>query len=210
MSTPQAGSEAVAGPGPTPANKQSTWVVPVVIVALVVGLAGLGVGIYAVAKMPAKTSGPQGLTGPPGPPGAEGKAGAPGATGPKGDPGPAGPAGTIAATSIFAATTLTSAPDPPVGTVLVAKTACPTTGEVLLSGGAQVSAPGVVPDRNVELRSSFPLTAKEWQTVAIVTGSLGAGVSMSMKPYVVCGVPTPTTTQGPGVTPSSSSTTTTT
>jgi len=171
--------------------KQSGWVVPVVIAALVMGLAGLGVGIYSVATTPAKTSGPQGPAGPPGPAGAEGKQGLPGASGAKGDPGPVGPPGTIAATSISSGTVLTSPPDPPVGTVLVAKTTCPN-GKILLSGGAQVSAPGVVPDRNVDLRSSFPLTTTQWQTVAIVTGPLGAGVSMSMKPYVVCGVPTTT------------------
>jgi hypothetical protein len=175
-----------------PSTKKSGWVVPMVIAALVVGLAGLGVGIYAVVATPAKTSGPPGPVGPQGPAGAEGKQGTPGAAGAKGDPGPAGPPGTIAATSISSGTVLTSAPDPPVGTVLVAKTTCPN-GKILLSGGAQVSAPGVVPDRNVDLRSSFPLTTTEWQTVAIVTGPLGAGVSMSMKPYVVCGMPTTNT-----------------
>ena len=75
--------------------------------------------------------------------------------------------------------------------MLVAKTECPK-GQILLNGGAVVSAPGLVPDRNVDLRVSMPLTTTIWQTVAIVTGPLGTGVSMSMKPYVVCGVPTPT------------------
>ncbi len=172
---------------------QRKWVAPVVVGALVIGLAGLGVGAYALATMPAKTSGPQGPTGPRGATGPEGPQGVPG---PKGAAGAAGPAGTLSDTSIVAATALTSAPNPPVGTVLVAKTTCPA-GHILLSGGAQVSAPGVQADRNVELRSSFPLNKTHWQTVAIVTGPLGAGVKMTMKPFVMCGraaKPTTTTT----------------
>ena len=108
----------------------------------------------------------------------------------RGATGPSGPAGTVSATSIVASTALKSPPNPAVGAVLVAKTSCPS-GKVLLSGGAQVSAPGVKADRNVELRSSYPLSTTQWQTVAIVTGSLGAGGVMTMRPYVVCGLPTP-------------------
>lgn len=83
-------------------------------------------------------------------------------------------------------TATVSAPNPPVGTVLVAQTTCPP-GTVLLTGGAQVFAPGVLPDRNVELRSSAPLNATTWQTVGEVTGPLGAGNPMTLKPYVLCG-----------------------
>jgi hypothetical protein len=105
--------------------------------------------------------------------------------------------------------TLTSAPNPPVGTVLVAMTACPT-GKILMSGSAQVSAPGVVADRNVGLRSSIPLNADTWETVAIVTAPLGPGIAMSMKPYVVCGVPSrpaaPTTTTTSTTAPTTSTT----
>jgi hypothetical protein len=93
-------------------------------------------------------------------------------------------------------TALTSAPNPPVGTVLVAQTGCPS-GKILMSGGAQVAAAGVVSDRDVVLRSSFPVAADIWETVALVTGPIATGVSMSMKPYVVCGmaaVPASTTT----------------
>ena len=169
------------------ANRQPKWVAPVVIAALLVGGAGLGVGAYAVATMPAKTSGPQGRTGATGPTGAQGPQGVKGDRGPVG---PAGPAGTIAATTILSATSLKSAPDPAVGTVLVARTSCPL-GKVLLNGGAQVTAPGVQADRNVTLRSSFPINATKWQTVAIVTGPLGPGVVMTMTPYVVCGQPVP-------------------
>ena len=188
MSSPQLGTEAsesAEATRPTPG-----WVVPLVVVALVVGLAGLGVGIYAVAKMPAKTSGPRGPVGP---------AGATGEQGPQGVPGPvgaAGPAGTIASASVVEGTAMTSAPSPPVGTVLVAQTSCPA-GKILMSGGAQVAAAGAVSDRDVVLRSSFPLTADTWETVALVSGPIATGVSMSMKPYVVCGtaaVPASTTT----------------
>ncbi len=165
------------------------WLVPVVVASLVVGLGGLGVGIYAVATTPAKTSGPPGPagatgdTGAQGPQGVAGPAGAPGAAGPTG---PMGAPGTVASASIVGGTTVTSAPNPPVGTVLVAQTACPV-GKILMSGSAQVAAPGVA-DRNVVLRSSFPLNSNLWQTVAMVTAPLGAGLSMSMKPYVLCGV----------------------
>lgn len=165
------------------------WVVAVVVAALVVGLAGLGVGAYAVATTPAQASGPMGPVGPRGATGTQGPQGVPGE---HGATGPAGPAGTVTATAIVASTALKSSPNPAVGTVLVAKTSCPT-GKVLLSGGAQVSAPGISADRNVELRSSYPSSTTQWQTVAIVTGSLGAEGVMTMRPYVVCGSPTPGT-----------------
>ena len=185
MSNPPTSEMPLQAPLVRPARdpRQPRWLAPVVLSALVVGMAGLGVGAYAVATVPAKTSGPRGATGATGPQGRQGVAG------PKGD---AGPAGTIADTSIVAASALTSPSNPAVGTVLVAKTSCPF-GLVLLSGGAEVSAPGVQADRNVELRSSFPLNKSHWQTVAIVTGPLGAGVSMTMKPFVVCGLPATTT-----------------
>ena len=193
MSSPSFASEIRTAQSPAtspepPRPRDATgprWVAPVVVAVLVIGLAGLGTGAYAVATMPAKTSGPQG---PAGPRGALGPQGVPGAAG---QSGPVGPAGTIATTSIVSSTALTSAADPAVGTVLVARTSCPA-GKVLLSGGAQVSAPGAEADRNVVLRSSFPLSPTEWQTVAMVTGQLGAGVSMTMKPYVICGASTPT------------------
>ena len=153
---------------------------------LIVGLGGLGVGIFAVATMPAKTSGPRGPAGATGATGAQGPQGAAGPAGSAGPAGPTGAPGTVASASVVWGPTLTSAPNPPVGTVLVAQTACPA-GKVLVSGSAQVTAPGLA-DRNVVLRSSFPLTGNLWQTVAMVTAPLGAGLSMSMKPYVLCGV----------------------
>lgn len=161
------------------------WVLPVVIVSIVLGLAGIGTGIYAIHKVPPKTSGPTGQTG------ATGPAGAAGATGAAGPAGPAGPAGTIAATTIVSTTTLVSAPAAPVGTVLTAKTACPA-GDILVSGGAQVSDPG--PNQNVALRSSFPVSPTTWEVISVVVATLPAGVSMSMKPFVVCGVVPRTTT----------------
>ncbi len=165
---------------------RNRWLAPVSVGALIVGLAGIGVGGYALSAMPAKTSGPRGPVGPKGEAGPQGPAGPRGATGPKGV---AGLPGTITDTSVVAASALKSSADPAVGTVLVASTSCPA-GHLLLSGGAQVSAPGVKADRNVELRSSFPLNKTHWQTVAIVTGPLGSGISMTMKPFVMCGVRT--------------------
>ncbi len=167
------------------------WVVPVVVAAAVVGLAGLGVGLYALVTMPGETSGPRGPAGPTGPPGAKGDQGPQGvigAVGPAGATGPTGPVGTLATTSIVGGATLATGPNPATGTVLVAKTSCPA-GNLLLTGSAQVTAPGVIADRNVQLRTSIPLAANVWETVAIVTAPLGPGVAMSMKPYVVCGTP---------------------
>jgi hypothetical protein len=168
---------------PTPRHERR-WIAPLVIGALVVGLAGLGVGAYAVATTPAKTSGPQGPVGQTGPVGPQGQQGVPGAAGPAGAP------GTLAATTVVNGAAVESSPDPAVGTVLVAKTSCPA-GKILLSGGARVSAPGVQADRHVEMRASFPLSATQWETVSISTGSLGAGVVMTMRPYVACGEATP-------------------
>jgi hypothetical protein len=156
-------------------------------VALVIALAGLGIGIYAVAKMPAVSQGPAGP---------QGAAGARGAAGPAGPSGVPGSAGTITDTSMVAGAALKSVPNPPVGTVLTATTACPS-GSILLSGGAQVSAPGVEADRHVQLRSSLAVDKTHWQTVAIVTGSLGAGNAMAMKPFVMCGAAPSTTTSTP-------------
>ena len=168
---------------PTP-KAWPKWVMPVVICALALGASGLGVGAYAVAAMPAKTSGPQGP---------RGATGAQGPQGAKGDVGATGPAGTLAAVSVLSGAPVKSAPNPAVGSVLVAKTSCPA-GKILVNGGARVSAPGVEADRNVTLRSSFPQNQTTWQTVAIVTGPLGAGGVMTMTPYVVCGQPALTTT----------------
>jgi hypothetical protein len=183
MSSP----EPPAQPQPVQSPKFApSWTTVVVIIALVVGLAGLGVGAYALATQPAKVSGPQGPQGPQGPEGPQGP------QGPQGAEGKQGPAG-LAQTTVVRATSVVSAPDPAVGTVLTAKTVCPA-GKVLLSGGAQVSAPGTVADRNVALRESFPLNDMTWQTVAIVTGPLGQGVKMTLTPFVMCGVPTATTT----------------
>ena len=154
------------------------WTTTAVIVALLLGLAGVGLGAYALAKQPAKVAGPTGQQGAQGPRGVQGKPGAP---------------GTVAASTVVQGSTQSTSPDPPAGTVLDAKTSCPQ-GKVLLSGGAQVSAPGVTADRNVTLRSSFPDNSTTWETVALVTGPLGTGVSMSMTPYVVCGASTTSTT----------------
>lgn len=151
------------------------WIKPVVIGASVLSLAGVGVAAYAVATQPATVSGPQGPQGAQGPQGPQG---------PEGQQGPAG----LAHTTVFRAPSVVSAADPSVGTVLEAKTTVPV-GDVLLSGGAQVSAPGTLADRNVALRESFPLSDTTWETVAIVTGPLGKGVKMTLTPYVMYGVP---------------------
>ncbi len=184
--SPPPGGAAVApdgrpadSPDDRPTRPIAGWVIALVVAALLAGLAGVGLGIAALLNKPAR--------GPVGPPGAAGPAGPAGPTGPAGaagPAGPAGPAGTVGATSVVSATAVTTAPNAPAGTVLQTNTQCPT-GKILLGGGAQVSAPGAA-DQNVALRSSFPLNPSTWQTVALVTGPLGAGVSMTMTPYVLC------------------------
>ena len=156
------------------------------LVTLLLALAGIGVGIAALVSGPSKVIGPRGPQGIAGPAGAQGKAGATGAQGKTGATGVRGPAGSVKSTRVVSATAVVSGPNPAVGAVLVARTSCPA-GTVLLAGGGQVSAPGLIGDRHVEIRSSFPLNTTTWQVVAEVTGSLGAGNDMTLKPYVTCG-----------------------
>jgi hypothetical protein len=164
-----------SAPTASPNRGMKVWLAA----AMAVGLAGLGVGIYALANGPVK----QGETGPPGVAGATGPRGLMGPVGPEG---PQGVAGSLAGTKIVNGTAVVSAPNPPKGTVAVAKTTCPV-GELLLSGGAQVSAQSVEGNRNVSLRESFPLNTTTWQTVAITNGPLGATDTMTLRPFVVCG-----------------------
>lgn len=166
----------------------SRGLVAAVVLALLFGLAGIGVGVASLVRGPTKVVGPTGATGATGPAGPRGATGATGAQGPRGLTGPAGPAGTIAATTVVSPTADVSGPNPGVGAVVVADTSCPGT-DVLLGGGGRVSAPGVVGDRNVEIRASFPLNTKTWQVVGEVTGPLPSGGSMTLKPYVICGKP---------------------
>jgi hypothetical protein len=197
MSTEPTSSEILSQEVPEPPSQHAPppdqqegaapkWMAPVAIGALVLGLAGLGVGAYALATMPAKTSGPRGPAGPAGTPG------------PQGPPGPAGPqgavgaSGTIAGTTIVNGTVLATVPNAPAGTTLSAQTSCPS-GHLLLSGGAQVAASAAGADNDVELQSSFPLDKTQWQTVAVVLHPPGAAVTMVMKPFVVCGAPATTT-----------------
>lgn len=176
-------------PGPEPAvavrraAPPSRALVVALVAAIVVGLAGVGLGQAALLRTPTQVVGPQGPRGQRGPAGVRGPAGTPGPAGPAGK---AGPAGTVKKVEVVRPSPDVSAPDPPVGAVLVGRAACPP-HTVLLGGGAQVSAPGVIADRNVELRSSFPLSSKEWQVVAQVTGPLGKGTSMTLTPYLLCG-----------------------
>ncbi len=168
------------------------WALPLIIGSIVVGLAGLGTGIYAIVKIPPKVSGPVGKTGATGPQGPVGDTGPTGATGVAG---PVGPAGSIAGSSIITSPALATAPGAPIGTQLVAKVTCPF-GTVLLSGGAQVSTSGGA--QTAALRSSFPISATTWQVVSVVTAKLPDGVALEMAPYALCGAPppkvTPTTT----------------
>jgi hypothetical protein len=188
-----------------------------ILAAIVVSLASMGVAIGAVISTPA--SGPTGATGATGPIGAQGPVGATGSqgiagkqgiAGPAGIPGArgvqgvqgvpgkegaVGPAGAVRATQVVSPTPLVTVPNAPIGTMLEATTSCPV-GKVLLGGGAQVVVNGGTPIstpsaayKNVSLVSSFPLTVNLWRTTGLVTGPLGTGQTMTMKPYVLCGTP---------------------
>ncbi len=150
-------------------------------------------GVQGVQGAPG-SQGPQGATGSPGPPGPQGatgltgKQGAPGPAGAQGAPGPTGPSGasgTIVASAATSGATVVSAADPAVGTTVIATASCPQ-GEIVLGGGAQVSATGF-DGKNVTLRSSFPAGSNGWRAVGSVIGPLVAGEHMAVHPYVLCG-----------------------
>ncbi len=42
-------------------------------------------------------------------------------------------------------------------------------------------------DRNVVLRSSFPVAGQGWQAIAMVIKPLGMGNAMTMRAFVLCG-----------------------
>jgi hypothetical protein len=173
------------GPPTVPARRPSRLLVAAVVVAVVLGLAGTGIAAASLAKTPTRVvgpTGPRGLTGAPGPKGATG------ATGPAGAPGPAGPRGTIAGTKTITASPVKSVTNPTVGTVIFARTSCPS-GSILVDGGGLVSAKGIFADRGVELRTSYPLNGTTWYSSAETTATLHTGSPMVLTPYVVCGTP---------------------
>jgi hypothetical protein len=105
-----------------------------------------------------------------------------------GQAGPAGPPGSIVGTKVVQPAAVTSAPQPPVGTQLVAKAGCPG-NDLVLGGGGRISVSAGTPDGRVVLQTSFPLNANHWEVVAVVAATLGPGVTASLKPYVTCGTP---------------------
>lgn len=152
------------------------WVIALLILALLLGAAGIGAAIYAVNKVPAHgTAGSQGVAG---------KTGPAGPTGAKGATGPAGSPGTVISPTPVNGTAVSTSADPAPGTTLTADTTCPT-GKVLLSGGAQVTATGGTKD--VALQSSYPSSATTWVTTAVVQSALPTGSVMTLRPYALCG-----------------------
>ena len=160
---------------------------------------------------PTGAQGARGFPGPTGPQGPVGATGPAGAPGPKGATGPEGPAGTgtgssrrALTSSVVEGTPVTSAASPATGTTVSATATCPT-GRVLLGGGAQVANGEltVLPSAStsttkattatsatqtgVALLTSEPSTARSWKAVGVVTGPMGAGATMSVQAYVVCG-----------------------
>jgi hypothetical protein len=166
-----------------------------VIVALVVALVSVGVAVWALTRGPENgQTGPRGAQGPPGIEGPQGMQGLQGIQGPvgamgpmgkQGVQGPKGTPGTSRASQIISGALVQTAPNPAVGTVLTATTSCPAQ-TVILSGGATVTTTGGS-GANVVLRSSVPVSSSAWRFVAQVTGLLGPGQAMTLKPSVVCG-----------------------
>lgn len=185
------------------------------VVAIGLAAGALGVGILTLTSAPDAVAGPQGATGPQGAAGAQGIQGAPGPQGPQGSSGPAGPAGPRGATGLtgkqgpvgqtgsrgpagatglsgtaVSSTAVTGTPvlstvDPSIGTTVTALASCPP-GDILLGGGAQVSAPGSS-GKNVVLRSSYPTGNGGWRAIGSVVGPLGTGDQMTVRPFAVCG-----------------------
>jgi hypothetical protein len=163
----------------------------------------------AGAQGPQGPQGPQGLRGPAGP---QGKTGARGPAGPQGPPGKPGASGAVVANDVMAKPSVHTAPDPAVGTSLVATSSCPAGSELLGGGGRVVVTPpgqSIHPTSSaggsstgsgtastagggakgasaaVALEASYPVSGA-WRTVAVVTGSISDGSTMTLDPYVVC------------------------
>jgi hypothetical protein len=131
---------------------------------------------------PTGLTGPQGPVGPIGPQGPQGPTGLTGPQGPEGPEGPPGPAGTGGSldSSKFRSYKCTSA----------IKCSCPTTGEILISGGAWCSQTGATPF----LLYSSPSPGsppKTWEAACAgsnnLTGGVTAGVPFSI--YIICLAP---------------------
>ncbi|HTU38264.1 MAG TPA: hypothetical protein VMF35_09610 [Acidimicrobiales bacterium] len=71
------------------------------------------------------------------------------------------------------------------GTAVTATATCPQ-GEIVLGGGAQVTATGTSA-KDVVLRSSFPTAANGWRATGSVIAPFAATDQMSVHPYVLCG-----------------------
>jgi Collagen triple helix repeat (20 copies) len=141
------------------------------------GAAG-AIGLTGAAG-PAGPRGATGQTGKQGPPGPAGPAGA------RGTQGPAGQIGTVVASTPVSGPAVLSVIDPPAGTALTASASCPV-GQILLGGGAQITGSAAV-EKNVVLRSSYPMSSNVWRTVAVVMAPLGISDQVSLHPYVLCG-----------------------
>jgi hypothetical protein len=163
------------------------------IAALVVSLASLGIAVWALTRPPQTggvgprgAQGPVGTRGPQGVQGIQGPVGSVGTLGKQGVQGPKGTPGSVGSSQVVTGAIMQTGPNPSVGTVLTTTTPCPAQ-MVLLSGGATVTTTAG-PSSNVFLRTSIPVSSSAWRFVAQVTGLLGAGQAMTLKPYVVCGV----------------------
>jgi hypothetical protein len=163
-----------------------SWLWAIAIGALVISLASAGIAGWALSRHPE-----------PGPVGARGTVGPQGKQGLQGVAGPAGPAGPVGATGIPGATptihgsrlvtgaTVQTASSPAVGTLLSDVAQCPA-NTFLLSGGAIVSTTAGT-ESGVKLRSSSPGPSSSWRALAVVTGNVPAGQSMTLRAFALCG-----------------------
>ena len=154
--------------------------------AIVVSLASAGVAGWALSRHP--EPGAVGARGPVGPRGEQGPQGAIGPTGPAGPTGATGAPGatpTIRGSRLVTGPLVTTAPSPPIGTLLSDVAQCPA-NTFLLSGGAIVSTTGGT-EAGVKLQSSKPTASSSWDALAEVTGKIPPGQSMTLRAFALCG-----------------------
>jgi len=157
------------------------WVIT--ISALVISMASAGVAGWALSRHP--QSGAVGARGSVGPRGEQGPEGATGATGPTGATGATGVTPTIHGSRLVTGPLVTTAPSPPIGTLLSDLAQCPA-NTFLLSGGAIVSTTGGS-EAGVKLQSSKPSARSSWDALAEVTGKVPSGQSMTLRAFALCG-----------------------
>jgi hypothetical protein len=69
---------------------------------------------------------------------------------------------------------------------LVTATASCAAGQVVLGGGAQVTATDAGTSDRVSLVKTLPSTTSQWTAAALVTATLGGGKTTTVTAYALC------------------------